>query len=242
MPDIGFMELLLIGIVALVVLGPDKLPGAIRTSALWIGRAKRSFNKVKTEIEQQLNTDEIRRQLHNESILADIEKARKNADKLIRDTQKDIKESGDEIQKSISSVDDMPAITNSAEEGMPPEAREASTSISAEAPATTGIADTAQIPETNTPDTNTSDTIEPATTGEHAEPVEQVSPRTPVATEDSADQDKTPEEPQKAPVQDFYNSPPTGRVALKDGKFTAVEPDSDSDKDADAETTTGNKA
>lgn len=104
MPDIGFMELLLIGIVALVVLGPDKLPGAIRTSALWIGRAKRSFNKVKSEIELQLNTDEIRRQLHNESILADIDKARKNADKLIKDTQKDIKESGDAVQKTISSV------------------------------------------------------------------------------------------------------------------------------------------
>jgi sec-independent protein translocase protein TatB len=70
--DIGFMELLLIGIVALLVLGPDKLPGAIRTGALWLGRARRSFNKVKTEIEQQLNTDEIRRQLQNESFLADI--------------------------------------------------------------------------------------------------------------------------------------------------------------------------
>lgn len=230
MPDIGFMELLLIGIVALVVLGPDKLPGAIRTSALWIGRAKRSFNKVKSEIELQLNTDEIRRQLHNESILADIDKARKNADKLIKDTQKDIKESGDAVQKTISSVADMPAITNSAEEGMPPEAREASTSISADAPATTGIADTAQ----------TSDTIETATSGEQAEPLEQVSPRTSVAAEDSADQDKAPEEPQKAPVQDFYNSPPTGRVALKDGKFTAVEPDSSSENDA--ETDTGNKA
>jgi len=217
MPDIGFMELLLIGIVALVVLGPDKLPGAIRTSALWIGRAKRSFNKVKTEIEQQLNTDEIRRQLHNESILADIEKARKNADRLIKDTQKDIKESGDELQKSISSVADMPAITNSAEEGMPPEAREASTSISAEAPATT---------ETDEP----------------TEPVEPASPETSVAAEDPVDQDKTPDVPPKAPVQDFYNSPPTGRVALKDGKFTAVEPDSDSDNDADAETDTGNKA
>jgi len=240
MPDIGFMELLLVGIVALVVLGPDKLPGAIRTSALWIGRAKRSFNKVKTEIEQQLNTDEIRRQLHNESILADIEKARKNADRLIKDTQKDIKESGDELQKTISSVADMPAITNSAEEGMPPEARDASTSISAEAPATTGTADTTQTTDTDSPGTNTPDTIEPATTGEQAAPVEQASPRTSVATEDFADQDKTPDVPPKAPVQDFYNSPPTGRVALKDGKFTAVEPDSHSDNDA--ETDTGNKA
>ena len=62
--DIGFMELLLIGVVALLVLGPEKLPGAIRTGALWVGRAKRSFNKAKAEIEQHLNADAIRRQLH----------------------------------------------------------------------------------------------------------------------------------------------------------------------------------
>jgi sec-independent protein translocase protein TatB len=36
--DIGFTELLLIGVVALIVLGPDRLPGAVRTAGLWIGR------------------------------------------------------------------------------------------------------------------------------------------------------------------------------------------------------------
>ena len=88
--DIGFMELVLIGIVALLVVGPEKLPGAIRTGALWVGRAKRSFNQVKADIEREINADEIRRQLHNESILADIEKAKKGADKLISDTRKDL--------------------------------------------------------------------------------------------------------------------------------------------------------
>ena len=51
--DIGFMELVLIAVVALIVVGPEKLPGAIRTTTLWIGRAKRSFNQVKSEIERE---------------------------------------------------------------------------------------------------------------------------------------------------------------------------------------------
>jgi sec-independent protein translocase protein TatB len=67
--DIGFTELLLVGIVALVVLGPDRLPGAVRTAGLWIGRIKRSFSSIKAEVEREIGADEIRRQLHNEQIL-----------------------------------------------------------------------------------------------------------------------------------------------------------------------------
>jgi sec-independent protein translocase protein TatB len=85
--DVGFMELMLIGIVALLVIGPEKLPNAVRTGTLWIGRAKRSFNQVKSEIEREINTDDIRRQLHNESIMADINKAKKKAESLVKDTK-----------------------------------------------------------------------------------------------------------------------------------------------------------
>lgn len=95
--DIGFMELLLISIVALLVLGPEKLPHAIRTTALWVGRARRSFTKVKSEIEQQLNADEIRRQLHNESILKDLDEAKKKASELAKDTSDSLSSLGDEI-------------------------------------------------------------------------------------------------------------------------------------------------
>ena len=67
--DIGFSELLLVGLVALLVFGPDRLPGAARMAGLWVGRLKRSFNAIKTEVERELGADEIRRQLHNEQIL-----------------------------------------------------------------------------------------------------------------------------------------------------------------------------
>lgn len=67
--EIGFTELLLIAVVALVVLGPERLPGAVRTVGLWAGRIKRSFGAIKAEVEREIGADEIRRQLHNENIL-----------------------------------------------------------------------------------------------------------------------------------------------------------------------------
>ncbi|MCQ2031562.1 Sec-independent protein translocase protein TatB [Stutzerimonas zhaodongensis] len=76
--DIGFTELLLIGLVALFVLGPERLPGAVRTAGLWIGRAKRSFANIKSEVEREIGADEIRRQLHNERIL-DLEREMKQS-------------------------------------------------------------------------------------------------------------------------------------------------------------------
>ncbi len=77
--DIGFSELILVGIVALLVIGPDRLPSAARVAGLWVGRIKRSFNSIKEDVERELGADEIRRELHNEGIL---EKERK----MLKDT------------------------------------------------------------------------------------------------------------------------------------------------------------
>ena len=76
--DIGFTELLLVGLVALMVLGPERLPGAVRTTGLWVGRLKRSFSNIKAEVEREIGADEIRRQLHNERIL-DLEREMKQS-------------------------------------------------------------------------------------------------------------------------------------------------------------------
>ncbi|MBP8185891.1 MAG: Sec-independent protein translocase subunit TatB [Pseudomonas sp.] len=66
---ISFGELLLIGLIALLVLGPERLPGAARTAGLWVGRLKRSFNAIKQDVEREIGADEIRRQLHNENVM-----------------------------------------------------------------------------------------------------------------------------------------------------------------------------
>lgn len=74
--DVSFVELLMIGVVSLVVIGPDKLPGAIRTGGLWIGRIKRTIGETRREIEKQLGADEIRRELQNEQVMRNLEKMR----------------------------------------------------------------------------------------------------------------------------------------------------------------------
>lgn len=86
--DIGTSELLVIFIVALLVIGPERLPGTVRTASLWIGRLRRSFHKIKAEVEKELNADEIRRQLHNESILAEVEEAKQKARQIAQEAEK----------------------------------------------------------------------------------------------------------------------------------------------------------
>ncbi len=70
--DIGFAELLLLAIVALVVIGPERLPETARTLGLWMGRLRRMFSNAKTELERELGVDEVRRQLHNEQVMSEL--------------------------------------------------------------------------------------------------------------------------------------------------------------------------
>lgn len=61
--DIGFTELLIVGIVGLLVIGPERLPGAVRTGSAWLGRIKRGFNDIKREVEQELHNDAVMQEL-----------------------------------------------------------------------------------------------------------------------------------------------------------------------------------
>ncbi len=72
--DISFPELIVVGVIALLVLGPDRLPGALRTLGLWVGRMSRTFSALKTEIEREIGMDDIRRQLHNEAVMDEIKR------------------------------------------------------------------------------------------------------------------------------------------------------------------------
>ena len=90
--DMGFPELLLVGIVALLVIGPKELPQAIRTLSLWIGRLRRSFANIRREIEKEIGADEIRQQLHNEEILRELEESKSTFDEAKEDINKIIGE------------------------------------------------------------------------------------------------------------------------------------------------------
>lgn len=61
--DIGFAELLIIAVVGLVVLGPEKLPVAARTVGLWVRKAKRTIGGIQSEINEELRLEEMKRQV-----------------------------------------------------------------------------------------------------------------------------------------------------------------------------------
>lgn len=70
--DIGFSELVMVALVALVVIGPERLPKVARVAGMWVGRARRTLATVKHEIDRELKADELneilKRQTHIESL------------------------------------------------------------------------------------------------------------------------------------------------------------------------------
>ena len=61
--DVGFSELLIIAVVALLVLGPERLPKAARFAGLWVRRARAQWYSVRAELERELASEELRQHL-----------------------------------------------------------------------------------------------------------------------------------------------------------------------------------
>ena len=59
--DIGFWELTVIAVVALLVVGPEKLPGLARTAGHWLGRGRRFVASVKQDIDREIAADELKK-------------------------------------------------------------------------------------------------------------------------------------------------------------------------------------
>ena len=72
--DIGLLELLLIGVITLLVLGPEKIPGAVRSGAKTIYWFKRQASNAKEEINKAFDLNEVYQDSRNEKILDDVEK------------------------------------------------------------------------------------------------------------------------------------------------------------------------
>lgn len=102
--DIGFGELLLLAVIGLLVLGPERLPVAIRTLGLWVGRFRRSYRQVRTEIEREIGADDIRRQLHNEEIMQSLNASKAEMEAVAKDAMA-ITEDKQDIQPPPSDVE-----------------------------------------------------------------------------------------------------------------------------------------
>jgi sec-independent protein translocase protein TatB len=103
--DMGFQELMLIGIVALLVIGPERLPGAVRTTTLWISRIRRSFQKLKSEIEDEIDADQLKRDFHNQSIMKSLERAKSDIQGSVEDLRPDL----DKLDYDIKDIIEPPS-------------------------------------------------------------------------------------------------------------------------------------
>ena len=65
--DVGFWELALIAVVALLVVGPERLPGLARTAGKWVGRMRGFVSTVKDDINRELKTEELQRVLEKQA-------------------------------------------------------------------------------------------------------------------------------------------------------------------------------
>lgn len=67
--EVGFSEILLVGLVSLIVIGPQKLPYVARTAGLWLGKLRRMVSNVKTELQEELHAEEVRQLLAQHSAM-----------------------------------------------------------------------------------------------------------------------------------------------------------------------------
>jgi sec-independent protein translocase protein TatB len=92
--DVGFSELLLTAVVALLVLGPERLPKAARFAGLWVRRARAQWNSVKSEFERELADDDLRRSLRDtQASLREAQESLRNVGSGLRQQVEDARES-----------------------------------------------------------------------------------------------------------------------------------------------------
>lgn len=79
--DIGFIELVICAVIALLVLGPERLPAAARTAGRWVGGARRMVTQFTSELDRELKADELRKELRKAGDIGldDVEKTVRGA-------------------------------------------------------------------------------------------------------------------------------------------------------------------
>jgi sec-independent protein translocase protein TatB len=98
--DVGFSELVVIALVALVVVGPERLPRVARTLGALLGRAQRYVNDVKADIEREVDLDELK------SIRSTFQDAAKSVQDSVKQVGEELHAAGDSLNKSISGTEE----------------------------------------------------------------------------------------------------------------------------------------
>lgn len=157
--DISFSELMLIGVIALIVIGPEKLPKVARTVGHLLGRAQRYVNDVKTDIRKEMDATEIgnlkdQMQEAASSVKASVEDASKSFRAPLDEAQDALKQASDSVKSLADSASSLSDITNKAEAEA-----DAKTDKQPAASATTPVSATDQATDPDTDNAEVIDTL-----------------------------------------------------------------------------------
>jgi sec-independent protein translocase protein TatB len=101
--DIGFSELLVIGVVALIVIGPEKLPRMARTVGVLAGRLQRYVADVKADINREIELEELRKM--RDSMQQAASDFQSSVQTEINKTETELNQSVEDLNKSVDAVD-----------------------------------------------------------------------------------------------------------------------------------------
>ena len=105
----GFAEMMIIGIVALLVIGPERLPSVARKAGAYVAKVKRFITNVKSDVEREFRTDELQQMLKQQqeelSSLKDIvNETKKDVD--LGSIEKSLRDSGEEVMSDYHAMSD----------------------------------------------------------------------------------------------------------------------------------------
>ncbi len=111
--DFGFAEMLVIGIVALLVIGPERLPGVARKAGTYVARIRRFVSNVRSDVEREFRTDELQRMLKQQqdelqSLKDVVNETRQDVD--LESIKTDVENTMDDFKKEFD--DDAPAVAD----------------------------------------------------------------------------------------------------------------------------------
>ena len=102
--DFGFSEMLVIGVIALVVLGPERLPVVARTAGEWVGKAQRFVAQVKSDIDRETELSELKRIQDEAKALADDVKS--TVEKSAAQIESDVKAVAEKTQDNLKEIEE----------------------------------------------------------------------------------------------------------------------------------------
>ncbi|MBI5912633.1 MAG: twin-arginine translocase subunit TatB [Betaproteobacteria bacterium] len=103
--DVGFSELIVIALVALIVIGPERLPRVARTLGALLGRAQRYVNDVKADIQREVDLDELK------NIRSTFQDAAKSVEQSVNQAGEELQAAGESLNQSISATGEAKAGT-----------------------------------------------------------------------------------------------------------------------------------